>query len=93
MAVVTPDKGKAGKRTEKPPIIQPWTNIMKTEPEARILWSQWIPPGFKEEFEHLDHRWERTVWWHKYELLEIKYVQVRSAKKLIPVQQIQRTHT
>ena len=62
VAVVAPDKGKAGKRTNKPPIVQPWAKITKTEPEVRILKSKWIPPGSYKEFEHLDHRWERTVW-------------------------------
>ena len=65
---VTPDKGEAvkapawGKRTDEPPIIQPWAKIAKTEPEARILKSRWIPPRQYELYEHLDNRWERTVW-------------------------------
>ena len=65
--MVTPDKGEARKRTNKPPIIQPQAKIAKTEPEVRILKSKWIPPGNYEVFEHLDERWERTVGWSKKE--------------------------
>ena len=64
VTVVTPNKGKAGKRAEKSLIVQPWEKITKIEPEARILTTKWIPPGCYEDFEHLNHRWERTVWWH-----------------------------
>ena len=60
--VAAPDKGEAGKRTKKPPIIQPWAKIAKTAPEVRILRDKWILPGDYEVFEHLDERWERTVW-------------------------------
>ena len=67
VAVVTPNKGKLEKRTKKPPIIQPWAKITKTELEARIPTSKWIHLGCKEELEHLGYRWLRTVWWHKYE--------------------------
>ena len=56
MLVVTPNKGEAGKRTDKPPIIQPRAKIAKTEPEVRILRSKWIPSGQYKVFKHLDHR-------------------------------------
>ena len=73
VALVTSDQVKAGKRTEKPPITQPQAKTAKTGPEARALTSTRIPLGryweFKglKEFEHLDHRWLRTVWWDKCE--------------------------
>mgnify|MGYP003331768751 CR=1 FL=1 len=69
---ITPDKGETKKAprwlewTDKSPSVQPWAKIAKTEPEepeARILKSRWIPPRQYELYEHLDHRWERTVWW------------------------------
>ena len=73
VAIVTPNQGKAGKRTEKPPITQPRAKIAKREPEASTPTSTRIPLGryweFEgvKEFEHLDHRWLRTVWWYKFE--------------------------
>ena len=71
-AVVTPNQGKAGKRTKKPPITQPRVMIAKTEPEmttltdTRIaLGNYWEFAGL-EGFKHLDHMWLRTVWWHRF---------------------------
>ena len=58
--VVTPDKGEAAKRTNKPPIIQPRAKITKMEPEVRILKGKWILTGDYGVFEHLDEKWSRT---------------------------------
>ena len=69
---ITPDKGETrkapgwGEWTNNSPSVQPWAKIAKTEPEkpeTRILKSRWIPSRQYELYKHLDHRWERTVWW------------------------------
>ena len=70
---MTPEKEKAGKRTLEPPTTQPQAKIAKTEPEARVVYTDRIPLGNYWEFssaagfEHLDHRWLRTAWWHRFE--------------------------
>ena len=70
---MTPEKEKAGKRTLEPPTTQPQAKIAKTEPEARVVYTDRIPLGNYWEFssaagfEHLDYRWLRTAWWHKFE--------------------------
>ena len=62
--VVTPGKEEVGKRTNRPPIIQPQAKIAKTEPEVRILKCKWILPGQYKEFEQ---KWSRTIWWSERE--------------------------
>ena len=68
--VVTPEKGK---RNQESPDNQPPTKIAKTEPEVEVVSEHRIPIRNYWEFssaagfEHLDHRWLRTAWWHKFE--------------------------
>ena len=68
--VVTPEKEK---RHQASPDGGPPTMIAKTEPKVEVVSETRVPLGNYWEFssadgfEHLDHRWLRTAWWHRHE--------------------------
>ena len=77
--VVTSDKWEAekaptwGKRTDGPPIVQPWAKASRKDwnemsEAVREIWIR-NPEADKERFplEHLDASWARTVYWSEME--------------------------